>query len=132
MGKTRLTENQKQEFIEAYLRHREDGKTKVLAAYRAARLELAAECKPSPGFATFRSWLRYGPKESETADVSAEAAEESSEETADVSAEADEANNLREENQILRRYLRIALAFADNADLTYLVDRAMPDLLPGE
>lgn len=117
MGKTRLTENQKQEFIEAYLRHREDGKTKVLAAYRAARLELAAECKPSPGLATFRSWLRYGPKESETADVSAE---------------ADEANNLREENQILRRYLRIALAFADNADLTYLVDRAMPDLLPGE
>ena len=118
----KLTEEQKREFIEVYLKYREDGRTKIRDAYKAARMEMAAANKPAPAFSTFETLLRQGRKAAEAP------REEVPEETAAEEESGEDA--LREENKILRGLLRIALAYAQNADLNDLADRVIPDLLP--
>ena len=154
----KLTEQQKREFIEVYLKYREDGRTKIFAAYKAARMELSMANKPAPGFSTFETWLRQGRKRAaevpreEVPETAPEVPEETAaeevaeEETSDVSDLSDgsdegredqegasseeELNDLWKENRILRSLLRIALAYAGNEDLNNLADRVIPDLLP--
>ena len=148
----KLTEQQKREFIEAYLKYRADGRTKIRDAYRAARLEMAAANKPAPGFSTFELWLRQGRKAAEAPreevpEVPEEtAAEEAAEEeTSDVSDLSDGSDEGREDQEgasseeepaedytsrlemMVRLYRR-----RSERDVDAVCDRLLPELLAEE
>ena len=139
----KLTEQQKREFIDVYLKYREDGRTKIRDAYRAARMEMASANKPVPGFSTFETWLRQGRKAAEVPreevpetvpevpeETAAEEVPDEGQDGAEGASSEEELNDLWRENRILRSLLRIALAYAGNEDLNNLADRVIPDLLP--
>lgn len=56
----RLSDKQKREFIELYLKYRADGVMTIRKAYKAARMEMAFANKLSPSFRTLENWLRNG------------------------------------------------------------------------
>ena len=141
MSGVKLTETEKQAFVDAYLAYREDGHTTQKNAYMQARAELSSAGKKIPTWWAFRKWLEKGltpemPEvpEEETPEKDVQDVSDVSDVSADPAGEEPAAGeeSLREENRTLRRLLRIALAFAGNQDLNETADKLIPDLLPEE
>jgi len=127
----KFCEPEKKQFIEAYLRYREDGRS-AYAAYKAARMELSSAAKPVPCWRTFQKWLLGKEQPASVEPGGSGRADPPSQDPGEEEAEEQEAagsgDDYTHRLELMVRLYRTRSEEACDA----VCDRLLPELLAGE